>query len=274
VLKNVKILLSLIFIQCTYFFCVSQASAQEWEKVTSITHKSPIVTVSLDRYGLFYFADNSGNIFKYDTLGALLFTYSPLKKVDVTLLEAWRNVNIFVFYQSFQEYLILDRFLSQSPTTRINPNTIGFARLATYSYDNNIWIIDETEFSLVKYNLTFGKIDLSTPLDLILDSRTYDMNFIREYQSLVFLNDKNSGVLIFDNMGNYKTKIPVKGLSMVGFYNDEIYFQEGDSIKFINIYTYNERLEQLPELGNYKYVLYTKNNCYLFTTTTISVFKR
>lgn len=271
---NIKIPCRLVILLYFLGYVSSQSQAAEWEKVKTVSLSAPVSVVSIDRYGLFYLADEEGNIFKYDSTGALLITYSPPKKADVTLLEAWRNVNIFVFYRSFQEYVLLDRFLSPSPNTRIEAASIGFARLATFSYDNNIWVIDETDFSLKKYNLSYSKTDLNTPLDLLLDPSLYDMNFIREYQNLVFINDKNSGILIFDNMGNYKTKIPIKGLPTIGFYNDEIYFQEGGKIRFINIYTYAERTEDLPVNKSFQFILYSKSRLYLFRNNEVEVYKR
>jgi hypothetical protein len=271
---NIKIPYRLVILLCFVGWILPEARATEWEKIKTISLPSPVSTVSLDRYGLFYLADEEGNIFKYDSTGALLITYSPPKKADVTLLEAWRNINIFVFYRSFQEFVLLDRFLSPSPNTKIETSAIGFARLATFSYDNNIWVIDETDFSLKKYNLSYSKTDLNTSLDLLLDPSLYDMNFIREYQNLVFINDKNSGILIFDNMGTYKTKIPVKGLPTIGFYNDEIYFQEGEKIRFINIYTYAERTENLPINESFQFVLYSKSRLYLFRNNSVEVYKR
>ncbi len=248
--------------------------SQDWRKIKTIKLSSEVTAVSIDRYGMFYFSDQDGSIFKYDTLGVLQITYSPPRKADVTILEAWRNVNIFVFYRNLQEFVLLDRFLSPSPNSRIESSEVGFARLATFSYDNNVWLIDETDFSLKKYSISRNKTELTTNLDLVLDPNLYDMNFIREYQNFVFVNDKNSGVLIFDNMGNYKTKIPVKELSYVGFFNDEICFQEGEKIKFINIYTYSERTESLPEKGSFQFLLYSKSCLYLFKENSIEVYNR
>jgi hypothetical protein len=275
VLINFKMLYRLIIFLCLLSVALPiSCNGEGWKKIKTIPLSSPVITVSLDRYGLFYIADEDGNIYKYDTLGVLQLTYSAPRKADVTLLEAWRNVNIFVFYRNLQEFILLDRFLSPSPNTRIESSAIGFARLATFAYDNNIWIIDETDFSLKKYDLAHNQTELNTPLDLLLDPSLYDMNFIREYQNLVFVNDKNSGILIFDNMGNYKTKIPVKGLSGIGFYNDEIYFQEGNKIRFINIYTYIERTEDMPENGSFQFILYAPSSLYLFKNTSVEVYKR
>ena len=272
--RNLKIPYRLVILLCLSILVSIESNAKDWKKIKSISLPSPVMDVSIDRYGLFYYADDDGNIYKYDTLGVLQFTYSPPRKADITLLEAWRNVNIFVFYRSLQEFVLLDRFLAPSPNEPLSSPQIGYARLASFSSDNNMWLIDETDFSLKKYNLSYSTVDLNTPLDLLLDASLYDLNFIREYQNLVFLNDKNSGVLIFDNMGNYKTKIPVKGLPIVGLYNDEIYFQEGDKIKFINVYTYLERSENLPETGAFSFVLYTQSGLYLFKNSSIEVYKR
>jgi hypothetical protein len=271
---NIKIPFRLVILLCFLMIISLKSWAADWVKIKTVKLSSPIMTISLDRYNMFYIADDDGNIYKYDTTGTLQLTYSPPKKADVTLLEAWRNVNIFVFYRSFQEFVLLDRFLSPTPNTKLEYTEVGFARLATYSYDNNLWLIDETDFTLKKYNLSNDKVELTTSLDLLLDPSVYDMNFIQEYQNLVFINDKNSGIIIFDNMGNYKTKIPIKGLPRIGFYNDEIYFQEGDKIRFINMYTYIERTENIPEKGNFQYILYTENLLYIFKTNSVEVYKR
>jgi len=272
--KTNKIVLQIVIILC--FLAISDSIGQvpEWKKVLSFPITSPITAVSIDRYGLFYTANEQGNIQKYDSTGSLLLTYSAPKKSDITILEAWRNVNIFVFYRSFQEFVFLDRFLSSSPNGKLRTSSIGFARLATPSYDNNIWVIDERDFSLKKYNLLSGSVDLTTPLDLLLDPTIYDLNYIKEYQNMVFVNDKNSGILIFDNMGNYKTKISIKGLSMINFYNDEICFLEDSKVKFINNFTFSERVENLPEIGDYTNFLYSSSRLYLFTEKEITVYKR
>jgi hypothetical protein len=270
---TIKILYRLVILLCVLVLIPIESRADGWKKIKTVQLPSPVYTVSIDRYGLFYVADEEGNIFKYDTLGVLQITYSPSRKADVTILEAWRNVNIFIFYRSLQEFLILNRLMAPAPNDGLNPNLIGFARLATFSYDENIWVIDETDFSLKKYNLSYTKIDLNTPLDLLLDPSTYDMNFMSEYQNLVFVNDKNSGILIFDNMGIYKTKIPIKGLSIIGFYNDEIYFQEGDKIRFINMYTYMERTENIPEKGDFQFILYSSSGLFLFKKSSVEVYR-
>jgi hypothetical protein len=237
-----------------------------------------VKNVSIDRYNFIYFADDRGNIYKYDQDANPLLTFSPKKNSDVTLLEAWRNVNILVFYRNYQEFIFLNRFLTETPNFILDEEgqnqdkSIGFARLATLTGDNNLWIVDDDDFSLKKLDLTYNKLLIHTPLELVLDKKTYDFNFIREYQNLLFINDKNSGILIFDNLGNYKSKMEFKGLNYFSFQNNNLYFIDGGYIRFYNIYTGEGTKIKLPEGRQFIYALLGDKKAYLFTATSIEVY--
>jgi hypothetical protein len=237
-----------------------------------------VKNVSIDRYNFIYFADDRGNVYKYDQDAKPLLTFSPRKNSEVTLLEAWRNVNILVFYRNFQEFIFLNRFLTESPNFILDEEgqdqdkSVGFARLATFTGDNNLWIIDDDDFSLKKLDLIYNKVSIHTPLELILDKSTYDFNFMREYQNLLFINDKNSGVLIFDNLGNYKNKLELKGLNYFSFQNNDLYFIQDGYIHLYNIYTGEERKIKLPEGSSFQYVLLGDKKAYLFTEKSIQVY--
>lgn len=238
----------------------------------SISFPQGIQNFSIDRYELLYVADANGDIHKIDTLGNKLLTWSPQKKAEVTLMEAWRNVNVMLFYRNFQEIILLDRFLADNSTSKLNNNNIGFARLATQSSDNNLWIVDESDYSLKKYNLTYNKIDFSTSLDLIIDPEQYDLYYLREYQNQVYLIDRNQGILVFDIMGNYKNKIPAKGITFSNFLNDEVYYSQNDSIYFVNLYTYKRRQKALPAKGS-KAVLTGSKVMYLIYDKKVDLFQ-
>lgn len=261
----------------TIIFTVSafqKALAQEdiiWNHYKSI--KTPkISTVSIDRYGFIYIADDRGNVHLYDTIGNFMLNYSPRQNNEVTLLEAWRKVNIFVFNNNYQEYVILDRFLTASTTHRLRSEDVGFARLATLSADQNIWVIDEKEFSLKKINIRYNKTEIVTPLDLILNPNNYNMTFMREYQNLLFISDRNSGILVFDNLGSYKAKIPLKNVNFFSFRGDQLYFVANDKIWLYNIYTKEEQSVNIPVNYKFDYILLAQDKAYGFTNSSMEIF--
>jgi hypothetical protein len=235
--------------------------------------------VSIDRYYNFYIADNNGNIFKYDSLGNEINRFSPQKKANVSLLEAWKTVNIFVFYRELQEYNLLDRFLTTSTSNfKINSDiqnekTIGFARIATVAPDNNLWIFDDNDFSLKKYDTRLNKILFSTSLDLILDPQFYDLNYMREYQNLLFINDRNSGILVFDNLGNYKRTLPYKSVEYFNFLGNYLYFLNGSSLILLDIYSGVEKEVALPEDKKYNFLLISPGTVYFFLQNKVDIYK-
>ncbi|MFN6944524.1 MAG: hypothetical protein ACK4ND_06220 [Cytophagaceae bacterium] len=249
----------------------AQEVPKQWPHIRSV--KTPKVhKVSIDRHDFLYIADDRGNVHKYDTIGNLLLTYSPRQNNEVSILEAWRKVNILVFNRNFQEYVILDRFLTQSPIYRLRAEQIGFARLLTYAADNNLWIVDEKDFSLKKFNLRFNKVEVLTPLDFILNPSKYEMTFIREYQNLLFISDRNSGILVFDNLGNFKTKLPFLNVQYFSFRGDELYFIANDRLTIYNLYSKKEVVLDLPTQFKFNYMLLIKDKAYGFTATGMEVF--
>jgi len=253
---------------------------EKWKLIRSV--KIPTVSrISSDPYGFVYFSDSLGNVFKYDTLGNQMVMYSPEEKGEITLLEAYRNVNILLFFKTFQQYLFLNRFLAPSPIYDFNQNEesldedlqIGYARLATNTLDQNLWIIDENDFTLKKYDLTYNKVTIHTSLDLLLDPKTYDLNFMREYQNLLFINDRNSGILVFDNLANYKNKLPFKDVDFFSFQNDDIYFLQDGFVRHYNIYTGQDNKTPVPQGKNYQYVILGNKKAYFFSDETMDIYE-
>ncbi|MDJ1470017.1 hypothetical protein QNI19_00675 [Cytophagaceae bacterium DM2B3-1] len=211
---------------------------------------TPAVAVSVDKYDRLITADEKGNITAYDTLGNALYSYSPAVVGDVSMLEAWRSMQILVFYRDLQQYVQLDRFLTPLPgynqPARLQTEEIGFARVMTLAYDDQLWIFDDTDFSLKKYDLQRQKVEMNSPLNLILKTQDYQITWIREYQNQLFVADRNSGILVFDNLGNYRKALPFKGLTYFQFLGEELYFTDKETLYFFNIYSHSQRSIKLP----------------------------
>lgn len=248
------------------------AYAQRIHPLTTVKIPGEIGCISSDPYQFIYLSDESGNIYKIDSLGKQIVMASPPRRGQITVLEAFRNVNIFVFYREYQVYYYYDRFLNPSQSLGFNNQNIGFARIATPSQDQNVWLVDDQDFNLKKYNTSYSAIDINTPLDLIIDPEQYDMNFMREYQNLLFINDANSGVLVFDNMGNYKTRIPVKGLSYISFFGDDLIYMKDGALYMINIYSYSERIYSAEEFKNATNAVITGKRLFFTAKDTLFIY--
>lgn len=264
-----------VIFKCIIFwlFCLISSAmllAQEMVFSTQIAAGA----VSISRHAHVYVADAKGNIHKYDTTGKLLNTFSPQKLGQVNTLESWNGLRTLVFYRDFQEYMFLDRFLTYNPRNVLPADVVGFARCLTSAADENLWLIDDQDFSLKKLDAYASKLIFSTPLDLILPKRNYQFSFMRDYQNNLYVLDSISGILVFDNMGNYKKLIPAK-TNFFSFDGDEMYWLNASgTIETFNLYSFKKGKIELPKTSDkVHYCLKMKKYLFLFSANQMHIFK-
>jgi hypothetical protein len=261
-----------VLVPCLWLCSLIISQAQSLELLREVKIQSP-ASVSLDRYNHIFVGDERGNVNQYDAEGKFLLTYSPPKVVRLSLLEAWNTTKIFTFSRDFQQYTLLDRFLTPIGQYSLDETTVGFARVASLSADDNLWLFDEVDFSLKKLLLRTGAVSINAPMNRILDARDYDLAFLREYQHMLFISDRNSGLLVFDNLGNYRKKLPFKGLSSFGMLNEEVYFLQGSEVHFFHLYTFAERSLTLPEGMKPNHVLAFEDRLVLFSGDQMRIYR-
>ncbi len=293
--KMIKLFYLIIFFLhiCTSIY--AQMPVQTTQTLTSkdlifikkVRIKEP-VQVSADRYGNIFIADKNGTISKYKNNGDSITAYSPAIRANITLLEAWATLETAVFYQENQELVIFDRFLTFKQSVKIDDTMAGFARLATLAADGNIWIFDEVDFSLKKYNTRTKTVILHTPCDLLFQKKEYNLLFIKELNNLVYLVDKNNGVFLFDNFGNYKKNIYIADAKSIFIANDYIYALQNNKENKENLKISNNKISvnyvynninniitqyNTPIAQNYELVAVSDNNLLLFTKNEMYIFK-
>jgi hypothetical protein len=171
---------------------------------------------------------------------------------------------------------LLDRFLTPITEVRLADVLDGTVRVATLAPDNRIWLLDESNLVLRKFDPNTQRLAQNTPLDLIIGRSRPDFRFLRQYQNNTYLVDRNTGIYVFDNLGTYKKKIPFVGLSMVGFRGDELYYFDAGAVHFFHLYNLTERRVALPagvDAGTVRQVLVGESNAYIFMAAGVAVYQ-
>jgi hypothetical protein len=226
---------------------LSFSATAQLVKSDSLTFENQITAFSLDRTGNIFTAHKEGRINKFSLILDSLNSYSPSKVGDISLLEAWHGFQIYAFYDEFQDYLLLDRFLTRDTRYELGPKIDGFLTLCTISSDQNLWALEENQLQLMKINTRLREVDLQIPLEPILGFSNHEFTFIREYQNLLFLIDKLSGIYVFDNLGNYLRKIDEPGVNYCSFYKEKLLYITGSSLHVIDLYKNSSQTIELPE---------------------------
>lgn len=245
----------------TNALCQHQLSAD------TISFNTKIIDYSIDTNGSIFLSFEGGAITKYSATLDSLFTYSPTKQGNTKLLESGSGLFIFAFYDFFQEYVLTDRFLSRPARTKLSNSSIDYVDLATQSLDNNIWLVENASFRLIKLNVALNRIEFETPLMTIIDSPNSNFTFIKEYQNQVFLVDKNTGIYVFDNLGNFYKHIPAE-TNKCSFEANNIIFLENNEMVKIDIYSGIEKRIGI-KINDIKGILTHKNNTYYIFSTSL-----
>ena len=253
---------------------VAAARPGTWQLLRHIRLKNP-GAASLDRRGSLYVADADDNLRQYSAEGLPLNTFSPPLPGHVAQVEAWNMSNILIFNDDRQQLILLDRFLAPLSQVRLADYLDGTVRVATLAPDGQIWLLDESSLVLRELDPNTLRLVQSTPLDLIIGRTRPDFRFIRQYQNNTYLVDHTTGIYVFDNLGNYKKKIPFPGLGMVGFRGDELYYLSGGQLHFFHLYNLTERTLPLPAnvAAEARQVLVSDEYGYVFTAAGVLVYK-
>lgn len=254
------------------------AQAQDTLQAPHLTYSHSIAissphTISQDRNGNLYLLDERLNLLRLNPLGQPVDTYSPPARGRISSIHAWNPMKIMLFYEGSQELVLLDRFLRPISTSDLlDLQYQGTAKVAAPAGDQGYWLFDETSLTLSKMNEAMRQLTVETPLNLLLNREQFDVRQLREYQNLVYLLDFNSGILVFDNLGNYKKMLPYTRLRHIGFRNNELYFVKDGKLYFHDLYTQKERILELPLQKKYVSALVGDNYIYLFTKNSVDVF--
>ena len=250
-------------------------AATPWKLLRLIRLPNP-GAASLDRRGALYLADADNNLRQYGPEGLLLNTYAPAQPGHVAQVEAWNVTTTLVFYDDRQQLVLLDRFLAPLAEVRLADHLDGTVRVATLAPDNLIWLLDESNLVLREFNSNTLRLEQNTPLDLIIGRSRPDFRFIRQYQNNIYLVDRSTGIYVFDNLGNYKKKLPFTGLGAIGFRGDELYYLDAGGVHFFQLYTLTERRVALPaglDPSTVRQVLVSAAYAYIFTATGVAVYQ-
>ena len=244
----------------------------QFELVTETKISAP-TEVSTDRAGNIYLATFDGDIIKYDPDLTTNQVFSPPSPTTTNILEAWQGLRIFTFHKELQLYRLINRNLSLHEDYSFPPDRIGFAEIATPTFDNNVWVIDQTDFSLKKLNIIQKRVMSVTPLDLILNQADYEMLHFKEYQNRLFLSTRNMGIHIFDNLGNYMKNYEYAGIEYFNFYGDEVYFLYDNQLLTINLYSEETKSRALPAGNKWHFAIIYEDLTYLFSSNTLALYK-
>ncbi len=201
----------------------------------------------VDVYGNMFVVTASNQLKKISPAGDSISVFNDVKRYgNPSLIDVSNPLKILLYYKNFATAVFLDRLLTLRGSLNFRTSNIFAAKAVATSYDNQIWLFDEQDFTLKKIDelgkLLLSSNDLRNQLGVTPFAST-----IIDRENVVYVYDINQGFFLFDYYGAYKKTISVTGWEDVNVSGDVLYgFKEGKLCVY-NSATLIEKKFELPK---------------------------
>ena len=224
-----------------------QAQEEDFSLIQSIPVKAAFITV--DELGFIYLV-NENKVSKLSGNGKLLFTRSNLSSGDITSLDVSDPFKVLLFYMDFGNIEFLDNTLSLTNTISLALFGLELSTLAALSYNNGFWVYNPQNMELVRMDQFLEISDRSGNIAKVT-GKEINPNFLREKDDMIYLNDPEHGIMMFDKYGAYYKTINIKDISYFQVYDRKLIFFEEKRMTILDPATMNELSFSLPD-GKHK----------------------
>lgn len=198
--------------------------------------------------------DNLGNVYtvsgcelkKFSPEGTLLKSFSDKSHGDIAFADASDPLKLLLFYHDFRQIIFLDNTLS------LNGNIIDLDKLellqpmlACTSYDNGFWVYEQQDFQLIRFDKNLQRTNSSGNVAQ-LSGIEIKPNYLVETNNMVYLNDPENGIFIFDKYGTFSKIVPFKNLTSFQIIGDNLIYSIGSQLIEYNFKTFTQKASTLP----------------------------
>ena len=223
--------------------------------------------------------DNLGNIYllrkdellKYNDQGVFLHSFSDKSLGTITNVDATNFLKILVFYRDFSKVVFLDNMLAPTNSPiHLQRLQLEQAVLAASSHNNGMWIFDQASFQAIRLDQNL-KITHQTGNLMQLLNIPLNPNFILESNNMLYINNPQTGILVFDVYGTYYKTIPVTGLERFQVIEDEIFYLKNKQLQNYNLKTLEEAKVEIPEQTPLQ-IRFEKKRLYILSPGFLSIY--
>lgn len=183
--------------------------------------------------------NTTGQLKKLNANGDSAGVFNNVRKYgQLFSIDATNPLKLLLFYKNFSTIVVLDRFLNIRNAINLGKKNIFNVKAIATSYDNNIWLFDESESKLKKIDENGDVLVETVDFRNIFDTIPSPTQII-DQDGFLYLYDPNRGFYTFDYYGALKNNIPffhwrdiaVIGKNLYGFGDKQFYQYRSGSLQ-------------------------------------------
>lgn len=246
------------------WFCTATAQPKLVKQIDIVA-----TNFTVDYLGNIYFVKGD-EVVKYNNQHEYFNRFSNKSLGKINFIDATNPLKVLVLYNDVSVIQFLDNMLGKS-TGDIFLQELGMgpATLACTSFNNGFWVYNPVNFELRRLDETLNQTVQTFNLNQITGVDIHP-DFMVEHHNWLYLNNPETGILVFDIYGTYNKQIPLKGLNYFQVVENAIYYQQENSLYKFDTNTLNIDKLDLPEKS--RKVIVLKNLLYTLSDTGLSIY--
>lgn len=196
--------------------------------------------VALDEFRNVYIYDDT-SLLIYNKEGVNHFSYSNLRKGEITSVDVTNPLRIVVYYGENNEVIFLDNTLSeQNQGLSFNDLSLYDVSLVSSSFQNHLWLYRSAEQKLVRINRNGEVVNETASLALWIEGDVGEFILLKESGNFLYLVSSEGEVMVFDQYGTFRKKILISEASKVHFSESKILYLNEKDVYAIDAEVYTE----------------------------------
>lgn len=248
-----------------------KSKAQSFTLLDSLEIKTPL-TVSSDAMGHLYLLTFDNQLQKYDTSLEVIQTYTAPTLSGITTLDARQMLKVFAFNEGSQQFQFFDRFLTPSPTAQVKSEPFSHYSAACLSSDQMLWLYDENNMQLIKYNPVQQNIVSQIDLGFYLPDQA-EVKALKEYGNRVYLW-QNQTIMVFDFLGTLINTLPIEVEQNFYIHESVLYHFSEKKLMTFNLQTQEQNSIFLQISGKIQFIQCIRQKLLVLTDNRIWIYSR
>jgi hypothetical protein len=224
----------------------------------------------------FLTTDNLGNAFlvvenqllQYDAEGMPKANYSRSNLGNLYFVDASNPMKVLLFYPDYAKIIILDSKLSMQSEIDLRFIHIDQPLAICNSGENAFWVYDRSDNQLKKVDNNLQVIHQSGDLTQITGNQIQP-SMMCEFNGYVYVNNPNTGLLVFDRYGTYYKTIPIEGLNYFQVFDNDILYVKNNHFYRYDSKTFSEKEILIPKADSIRSARIEQHKLYLLTSDTM-----
>lgn len=250
-------------------FAVSFSHAQGLKKIKTVEVSDTIIDITIDRPGDVYVVTKTGQFQKFDRDGHLIVLYK--EATAPTLFDPHDGARLFAYYRDRQFYVYMNGSFRVNAGYSIDSAFVIQPWLICPSGDHRLWVLDAADHSLKNVDARNAEVSVEVEVEHAVIEDVTTIRTMRDYQGFVFLLKPGKGIYIFSRMGKFIREISAPSIRSFNFLGEELYYLEGNKIKFFDLFTSQTRELNVAEAS--RSVVVGEDRLYVMGATSVTIYE-